>query len=39
MTNVLGGELLDSIKTVNVQGLRCMSTWVVRKSTQEQVST
>ncbi len=39
MTSVLGGELLDSIKTVNVQGLRCMSTWVVRKSTQEQVST
>ena len=39
MTNVRGGELLDSIKTVNVQGLRCMSTWVVRKSTQQQVST
>lgn len=39
MTNLLGGELLDSIKTVNVQGLRCMSTWVVRKSVQQQVST
>ena len=26
----LGGELLDPIKTTNVQGLRCMTTWVVR---------
>ena len=33
MTNVLGGELLDPIKTVNVQGLRCMSSWILRKLT------
>lgn len=39
MTNLLGGELLDPIKTVNVQGMRCMSAWVLRKSTQQQVST
>ncbi len=25
-----GGRLLDPIKTTNVQGLRCMTTWVVR---------
>lgn len=30
-TEALGGELLDRIKTTNVQGLRCMTTWVVRK--------
>jgi SAM-dependent methyltransferase len=30
-TGTLGGELLDPIKTTNVQGLRCMTTWVVRK--------
>lgn len=30
-THRLGGELLDPIKTTNVQGLRCMTTWVVRK--------
>jgi tellurite methyltransferase len=30
-TSDLGGELLDPIKTVNVQGRRCMTTWVVRK--------
>ncbi len=28
----LGGELVDPIKTTNVQGLRCMTTWVVRRS-------
>ncbi len=27
----LGGELVDPIKTVNVQGMRCMTTWVLRK--------
>lgn len=27
----LGGELVDPIKTTNVQGLRCMTTWVMRK--------
>ncbi|MEM7356481.1 MAG: class I SAM-dependent methyltransferase [Acidobacteriota bacterium] len=30
-TERLGGELVDPIKTVNVQGLRCMTTWVLRK--------
>lgn len=27
----LGGSLLDPIKTVNVQDLRCMGTWVLQK--------
>ncbi len=27
----LGGELMDPIKTTNVQNLRCMTTWVLRK--------
>lgn len=31
-TDRLGGQLLDPIKTTNVQGLRCMTTWVVRLS-------
>lgn len=31
-TEGLGGELLEPIKTVNVQGLRCMTTWVVGKT-------
>ncbi|MBF0235942.1 MAG: methyltransferase domain-containing protein, partial [Desulfamplus sp.] len=31
LTDQLGAELLDPIKTTNVQGLRCMSTWVVKK--------
>jgi tellurite methyltransferase len=30
-TEALGGELLDPIKTTNVQNLRAMTTWVVRK--------
>jgi SAM-dependent methyltransferase len=30
-TDALGGALVDPIKTTNVQGLRCMTTWVVRK--------
>ncbi len=29
----LGAELLDPIKTTNVQGLRCMTTWVLRRGT------
>ena len=29
-TAALGGTLLDPIKTTNVQGLRCMTTWVMR---------
>ncbi len=31
-TEALGGALLDPIKTTNVQGLRCMTTWVMRKA-------
>lgn len=30
-TEALGGVLLDPIKTTNVQGLRAMTTWCVRK--------
>ena len=30
-TQSLGGSLADPIKTTNVQGQRCMTTWVVRK--------
>lgn len=30
-TRRLGAELLEPIKTVNVQGMRCMTTWVLRK--------
>ena len=31
-TDVLGGRLLDPLKTTIVQDQRCMTTWVVRKS-------
>jgi SAM-dependent methyltransferase len=31
-TRVLGGRLLDPLKTTIVQDQRCMTTWVVRKS-------
>lgn len=31
-TEALGGTLLDPIKTTNVQGLRAMTTWCVRKA-------
>jgi tellurite methyltransferase len=31
-TEALGGELLDPIKTTNVQNLRAMTTWCVRKA-------
>jgi tellurite methyltransferase len=31
-TEALGGVLLDPIKTTNVQNLRAMTTWVVRKA-------
>lgn len=31
LTDTLGGSLLDPIKTVNVQGQRCMATWCLRK--------
>lgn len=30
-TERLGGELIDPIKTTNVQNERCMTTWVLRK--------
>lgn len=30
-TEELGGELLDPLKTTNVQGLRAMTTWVMRR--------
>ncbi|MFN2455445.1 MAG: class I SAM-dependent methyltransferase [Pyrinomonadaceae bacterium] len=30
-TNILGGEFLEPIKTTNVQNLRCMTTWCLRK--------
>jgi tellurite methyltransferase len=33
MTARLGGELLDPLKTSVVQNLRCMTTWVVQKTT------
>lgn len=32
LASVLRGELLDPIKTTNVQNLRAMTTWVLRKS-------
>jgi SAM-dependent methyltransferase len=31
LTSRLGGRLADPIKTTNVQGKRCMTTWCVRK--------
>src|SRR5579871_5446801 len=33
LTEDLGGHLLDPLKTTIVQNQRCMTTWVVRKST------
>ena len=30
-TERLGAELVDPIKTTNVQGMRCMTTWVMRR--------
>ncbi len=32
MTNQIGGILLEPLKTTNVQNLRCMTTWVLRKN-------
>lgn len=32
LTKRFGGELVDPLKTTVVQGARCMTTWVVRKS-------
>lgn len=31
ITNKLGAEQLEPLKTTNVQNLRCMTTWVLRK--------
>ena len=33
MTDELGGQLLDPLKTTVVQDQRCMTTWVLRKNT------
>lgn len=35
----LGAELFEPIKTTNVQGLRCMTTWCLRKTKQQQKAT
>ncbi|MCW5959504.1 MAG: class I SAM-dependent methyltransferase [Pyrinomonadaceae bacterium] len=32
LTAKLGGELMEPVKTTNVQNLRSMTTWVIRKS-------
>jgi len=32
LTNRLGGQLLDPLKTTVVQGQRSMTTWVIRKN-------
>lgn len=32
LTAELGGRLLEPVKTVNVQNMRCMTMWVVRKA-------
>jgi tellurite methyltransferase len=34
-TAILGGELFEPIKTTNVQNLRCMTTWCVRKASTQ----
>jgi tellurite methyltransferase len=31
-TKELGGELFESIKTTNVQNVRCMTTWCIKKN-------
>jgi tellurite methyltransferase len=31
-TERLGGEMVEPLRTVNVQNLRCMTTWILRKS-------
>ena len=35
LTERLGGVLLDPIKTTNVQNMRCMSTWCLRKESDQ----
>jgi hypothetical protein len=37
-TDRLGGELLDPIKTTNVQQQRCMTTWCLRKKENRSTS-
>jgi hypothetical protein len=32
LTQELGGQLMDPLKTTVVQNQRCMTTWVVRKN-------
>ena len=32
LTEELGGQLVDPLKTTVVQNQRCMTTWVVRKN-------
>ena len=32
LTEELGGQLLDPLKTTVVQNQRCMTTWIVRKN-------
>jgi 2-polyprenyl-3-methyl-5-hydroxy-6-metoxy-1,4-benzoquinol methylase len=36
LTQALGGELVDPLKTTVVQGQRCMTTWVVKKPGAEE---
>lgn len=38
LTDTLGGELLDPLKTTVVQDRRCMTTWVIRKGGQSTVA-
>ena len=35
LTTKLGGTLADPLKTTNVQNLRCMTTWVIEKSSSQ----
>ncbi|MFD0765164.1 class I SAM-dependent methyltransferase [Mucilaginibacter lutimaris] len=37
-TTDLGGELFEPIKTTNVQGLRCMTTWCIQKGLTQRAS-
>ena len=30
-TQRLGGEMVEPLRSVNVQNLRCMTTWILRK--------
>ncbi len=37
-TEKLGGQLLEPIKTTNVQNLRCMTTWVLHKKSDQRAA-